>query len=258
MELHASDANDPTPALTRGLLLLKRLAEDGPSSLEKLAQATSWPKSSVFRLLASLEAFGAVERDPADRRYRAALRLVPFAPVADGLRERALPIMKELGRASAHTVELFTWNAGHLTMIERCEPDDRDVTVRARIGWNPDPTEAFALTLAPMAWDPDEAPSSKIKYWFWKFSERVALSAPALHKLIEHARAKDLAVCQFPNAHGVRRYAVPVRLEDGHLWGVLAIAAVPAPLKGPAHEHLMRLVCDARDTLKRLAAAKAS
>ncbi|MCW8129066.1 MAG: helix-turn-helix domain-containing protein [Planctomycetota bacterium] len=257
MELHCDPASDPSPALTRGLLLLKRLCADGPSSLEMLAKATGWPKSSVFRLLASLEAFGAVERDPADRRYRAALRLVPFTPVAEGLRARALPVMKDLCRASGHTVELFSWNAGRLTMIDRCEPEGQDVTVRARIGWNPDPVEAFALTVGALAW-PEDAKPAKERYWYWKFGERVPVTQRELRGMVAEARDKGLAVCLFPNAHGVRRYAIPLHDAQGELWGVLALAAVPAPLKGPAHEHLIRLACDAAATFKRAAAAKAS
>ncbi len=249
MELH-ENPDDPCPALTRGVLLLNRLCTDGPSSLEKLAATTGWPKSSVFRLLATLEALGAVERDPTDRRYRAVLRLVPFAPVAEDIRARALEALKKLCAPAGHTVELFANLGGQLTMIERCEPEGHEVAVRARIGWRPDPTEAFALTFAHLAWA-DDAQPGRARYWQWNAGVRQPVSAAELRKRVELAREQQIAICAHPNTYGVRRYAVPVRDASGNLWGVLAIAAVPAPLKGAAHERLVRLVLNAAQALNR-------
>jgi DNA-binding IclR family transcriptional regulator len=256
MEFSDFDSSDPSPALTRGLLLLQTLGAQGPLSLEKLAKQSGWPKSSVFRLLSSLESFGAVERDATDRRYRAALRLVPFAPVAEDVRARALNVMRDLGQRAGHTVELFAFNEGQLTMIDRCEPDDREVAVRARIGWRPDPAEAFALTIAPLAWAPEEAAPFKPSYWMWKMIERLTLNAGAVRKLVESVRADGIAVCSYANGHGVRRYAVPIRNISGNLWGVLAIAAVPAPVQGVEHERLKRLALSAAELLNRFAAVQ--
>ncbi|MBD3314210.1 MAG: helix-turn-helix domain-containing protein [Chitinivibrionales bacterium] len=56
------------PALTRGLMVLERLARHGASSLEHLSRATGLPKTSVLRLLAALEWHGAVVRNPHDKR----------------------------------------------------------------------------------------------------------------------------------------------------------------------------------------------
>lgn len=245
MELRAQPGSDPSPALTRGLLLLKRLGEDGAASLEHLAHATGWPKSSVFRLLASLEAFGAVQRDPADRRYRASLRLVPFATVEDGLRARAVAAMQELVIAAGQTVELFAYSGGALTMLDRRVPEDREVAVRARIGWQPDRSEIFGLTSAALAWGAPEPAAPRPRLWFWKHQTRVPIKAETLQKYLRESRARGLAVCLHSNFHGVRRYVAPIFQADGSLWGVLSIAAVPAPLKGQEHERLMRLALDA-------------
>ncbi|MBI3831605.1 MAG: helix-turn-helix domain-containing protein [Planctomycetes bacterium] len=258
MELRPLSGPDPSPALTRGLLLLKRLGADGASSLEHLAHATGWPKSSVFRLLASLEACGAVQRDPADRRYRAALRLVPFAAVEEDLRLRAVAAMQDLVRAAGHTVELFAYSGGALTMLDRRVPEDREVAVRARIGWQPDRSELFALTAAALAWgDPAPAPA-RSRLWYWKNQTRVPLKTAALLKYLNESRARGLAVCLCPNFHGVRRYVAPVFQADGALWGVLSLAAVPAPLKGPAHARLIRLALDAAKRVNLSAAERAA
>lgn len=256
------DSNgDPSPALTRGLHLLQLLCRDGHASLEKLAQTTGWPKSSVFRLLASLEAFGAIERDRADRRYRACLRLVPFAPVADDMRARATAELRPLCNACGHTVELFAWSGGELVMLDRCEPEGREVAVRARIGWRPDMSELFALPIAVLAWGGDAADARplKQKFWYWQNAVRKPVPAAQARKHIQAARAAGITMCLGPNFHGVRRYVVPLWVgETAHaFWGVLSIAAVPAPPKGPAHELLMRLTLAAANRMNRAWAASA-
>lgn len=260
MELTDS-SGDPSPALTRGLQLLQLLCRDGHTSLEKLAQTTGWPKSSVFRLLASLEAFGAIERDKADRRYRACLRLVPFAPVADDMRARATAELRTLCNACGHTVELFAWSDGELVMLDRCEPEGREVAVRARIGWRPDMTELFALPMAALAWGADAVDTKplKLKFWYWQHGVRKPVPATQVREHVQSARAAGITMCLSPNFHGVRRYVVPLWVGETTraFWGVLSIAAVPAPPKGPVHELLTRLALAAANRLNRAWTASA-
>lgn len=244
-------APDPSPALTRGLALLQRLGQDGPSSLEQLARRTAWPKTSVLRLLTSLEGFGAVTRDPDDLRYRAALRLVPFAPVADDLRDRAAAAMKALGRTTGHTAEVLAFDGRELSLIDRCEPEQREVYVRARIGWRPDAKEAFALTLVLLAFGlRDEKTWPKpAAAWYWKNGRRVPFARAALKKWVARVRGERFAVCLHPNANGVRRYVAPVFSAQGVLWGALSLAAINAPEKGAAHQDLVRKVKEAARAL---------
>jgi DNA-binding IclR family transcriptional regulator len=70
---------DATPALTRGIALLRLLENGEALSLEAVARQTGWPKSSLSRLLATLAELGLVARDSGHRTHRALMRLVPLA-----------------------------------------------------------------------------------------------------------------------------------------------------------------------------------
>ncbi len=244
---------DPSPALTRGLELLRRLSQDGDKTLEKLAGETEWPKSSVLRLLTSLERFGAVERDPVNRRYRARMQLMDARSEGDSeVRLRAAQCMKRLCRETGHTVELFVFSGGQWTMIDRCEPGEREVFVRARIGWQPNANEATGLTQALLAFASEEKkvwPQGKI--WYWKNNLEVPLSRKALREMIKEVHARGVAVSPYCNPSGVRRYVFPVHDRNDGLWGAVSIAATPQLNKQFGHKQLLRSATDAAKQLRR-------
>ncbi len=75
------------PAVARGFALLETVAQaPAPPSLSELATATGIGKSSAHGLLATLVGIGALERDPASKRYR----LGPRAQALDGARRPAV------------------------------------------------------------------------------------------------------------------------------------------------------------------------
>ena len=246
-------APDPTPALTRGLIVLRLLGREGPSSLEQLAQRTGWPKSSVFRLLASLERFGAVSRDPESKQYGPSLRLVSAIPAEERLRALTERALKDLCRASGQTTEIFLFAEGTLTMLDRREPEEGEVRVRARIGWRPTPNEAFALTVLTLAHGLDEEQWPRGRFWRWQLGRRMSVSRPALRAWVAQARAESIAVCRAPNANGVRRYAAPIHDEEARLWGALSIASTAPDPRERHHVHMLRLISSAA---KELAAAE--
>ena len=213
---------DPAPALTRGLTLLQILEQEGASSLDQLTRHSGWPKSSVFRLLHSLEAFGAIERDPTGKRYTASLRLVPVAGGESVLRRAGRGELVPLAEATASSAELFAWDGERLVMIDRADPEDADVIVRNRIGTNRALDELEALSQVVHAWG---APRRHRDYWAWDGSGRGTLSATEIQHRIETARA-GLGDDPMPNSYGVARLAAPLRGPDGVLIGVLSLARV--------------------------------
>jgi DNA-binding IclR family transcriptional regulator len=235
------------PALSRGLSLLARLLEDGTSSLEQLAQRSGWPKSSVLRLLQSLEQAGCVTRDPASKRYSALVRLVPIDSTESALKAACASIMVELSERVLHTVELHSYERHALTMIERSEPEHAEVQVRARIGFRRDLTELDALTLVMLAYAIPEAEWPEAEYWHWDgHGKKIAVERARMRRYVARTREQSAAVDLAVNPNGVRRYAAPLRAGSGLLCGVLAVAESFAPGSTRADEAIVRELEQAR------------
>ena len=219
-------AADPAPALSRGLAVLRALATDGPQTLEQLARASGWPKSSLLRLLRSLAAFGAVRRDAATKRYHALLTLAPLGDRGPGLLEQAAPVLDALCAEAGQTTELYAWGDGALTMIDRREPEEALVSVRARIGFQRNLAEVEALSQVVHAFD--ESTALPGKPWAWRGGKRTTLSITATRKAVAEAKRRGVGIDLGVNEFGIRRYAAPL-LSGDRLVGVLAIAQFCTP-----------------------------
>lgn len=221
-------ATPAAPALARGLALLEDLSCDGPRSLEHLARDHAWPKTSVLRLLQTLEEAGAVARDPASKRWIAVKRLVPDQQDA-GERARLAARLAQLAAAAGSTAEWWVVGERNLVLAARHEPEAGEVTVRARIGFRRELDELEAVTVAACAAglaEPGIAP------WRWRAGQRQPASEAERAVLLAQARDRGgLAWDECCNPHGVVRVARPWP-GDGPAQGVLALALVPAGWTG--------------------------
>lgn len=100
------------PVVMSTFRLLDRLAGQTSASLHELSTSTGIPKSTVFRLLATLQHLEMVRRDEPSKSYRLSAKSPGQAlglPSTEGLRRAALPYMLELRNEFGETV-----NLGHL------------------------------------------------------------------------------------------------------------------------------------------------
>jgi len=246
MKSPAPTATDPAPALSRGLAVLRALAPDGPQTLEQLARASGWPKSSLLRLLRSLAAFGAVRRDPATKRYHALLTLTPLGDAGPGLLEQAAPALDALCSAAGQTTELYAWGDGALTMIDRREPEAALVSVRARIGFQRDLSELEALSQVVHAFGGKRRLPARP--WAWRRGRRADLNAATAEKAVADAKRKGVGIDLGVNDYGIRRYAAPL-LSGDNLRGELAIAQFCTPRDTRPSNKLRDAVRDAAQRL---------
>lgn len=122
-------------SLTRGLRLLGELAAE-PRSLDQLVETTGVHKTTVLRLLRSLEAERFVRRDE-QHRYSLGSRLFELGTSSlrqHTIRDIALPYLKELGsRTGGQTVHLAAYenhSAVYIAKVDSTNP----VMMYSRIG----------------------------------------------------------------------------------------------------------------------------
>ncbi|MBN8525706.1 MAG: helix-turn-helix domain-containing protein [Planctomycetes bacterium] len=234
------DANDPAPALTRGVRLLERLGRDGPQVLERIAGESGIAKSTALRLLNALERIGMVARDPATRRWHARVALVSGGD-SEAERARLRQVLADLARAGRHAAEAWAWRDGRPTMVDRADPEDVSTVVRARIGADRDLVEVDAVVLVGFAGDPAGA------RWLRSHTQaqdrrQVPVAREALAAQVEMCRRAGCACDAGINANGVRRFAAPWRDAAGAFRGAIVLAVGGGLPAGPDDARLLELV----------------
>jgi IclR family transcriptional regulator, pca regulon regulatory protein len=110
-------------ALARGLDILGLFSPQNTSlSLMEVASLLELNKSTVFRLVSTLESMGYLERDPQTRRYRPSLKILHLGyTVINSLevRQVARPHLESLSREVEETVSLCVLDGNHVIYVDR-------------------------------------------------------------------------------------------------------------------------------------------
>ena len=121
--------------------------DDGPGQLAKLAETTGIPRPSVYRLMAQLQALGAVEmHDEGYRLGAGMLKLASRVEPATGLRRDALEVMRALRERTGATLSLVAPSSTGAVVLE-VVPGRKALPVHIRSGTIMPPVAAGALVL---------------------------------------------------------------------------------------------------------------
>jgi DNA-binding IclR family transcriptional regulator len=117
-----TEGRGPSP-ITNAIAVLRCFSVDEPLlGVTDIAARVGLHKSSVSRILATLESEGLVERDEPTRRYRLGLGIIAVAgPLLADLDERrvAYPVLRELTERTGETSALLKWNGAEAVSVEQ-------------------------------------------------------------------------------------------------------------------------------------------
>lgn len=112
-------------AVERALDILLAFLRDGPEQgITDLGRTLRLPKPTVHRLVRALVSRGFLARDPRTGRYRigaSILRLGTLFLVGADVRQAALPVLRDLARATGETANLNVIIDNHRVCIEKVE-----------------------------------------------------------------------------------------------------------------------------------------
>jgi DNA-binding IclR family transcriptional regulator len=118
----AAEARGSSP-ISNAIAVLRCFSVDEPLiGVTDIAARVGLHKSSVSRILATLESEGLVERDEPTRRYRLGLGLIAVAgPLLADLDERrvAYPVLRDLTERTGETSALLKWNGHEAVSVEQ-------------------------------------------------------------------------------------------------------------------------------------------
>ncbi|TRW81537.1 IclR family transcriptional regulator [Mycolicibacterium sp. 018/SC-01/001] len=133
----SGDGRSSASVLLNGLRVLESFTRHEPLlGVTEIARRVDLHKSSVSRILATLERAGYVERDAGTGRFRLGLGLIALTgPLLANLdvRRVAHPELEELTRRTGETAALVVWNGHESVVVEQVE-SPKEVRHSAAVG----------------------------------------------------------------------------------------------------------------------------
>ena len=211
-------------ALSRGLEVLSLFRAENPSlSLTQIVTAMRSSKSTIFRVLSTLETMGYLEHDPATRRYAPALKVLQLGFTAiNGLevRQVARPYLERLAIELDETVSLGVLDGLDLVYVDRVR-NHAIVGVLLNIGSHL-PAHCTALGKVLMAaLPPDELDRRLASTELASLTPDTITDPAALRSELSRVRKQGYALCDGDLAVGLRAVGAPIRNYGGK-----AIAAI--------------------------------
>jgi DNA-binding IclR family transcriptional regulator len=223
-------------SLSRALIILGELSE-GPKSLEDLAGRLDVHKSTVMRLLRTMEPERVVRRDPGQR-YVLGSRLFELANRAlehRDVRTVARPHLSALNASTGQTVHLATYESGEAIYIDKFDAI-QSVRMYSRVG-RPAPLHCTAVGKVLVSGRPrSEWRQIAERIDYVKFTERSIDTPAAFLAELELVATQDFAEDHEEHESFVNCIGVPVRDGTG---AVVAAVSMSVPDLLLSHEQVL-------------------
>jgi len=213
------------PGLERGLRLLACFTPEHPLwTAPDLARRLALPRSTIFRLLTTLEQAGYLQRSGSEYRLGlAVLRLGYDYLSAQPLAQLAQPLLQALCQRLGLTTHLGILDETSVVYILRMQPPGAfqgAVRVGSRL-----PAHAAVLGRALL----QDMGAEQLRSLFGgpqlpQFSERTPRSVEQLLHLLQHDRERGCAVGEGFYERGISSIAAPVRDTGGQIVAALGVA----------------------------------
>lgn len=229
-------------SVSKAFCILDAFSIESPElSLAQIAKLAGIHKSSAFRLLATLEAQGFVERSPAGHGYRLGWKLAELSGrllARYGLREQAAPFMEELAEKSGEIVHLSILDGGEIVYLEK-KGRSQPLTVSTAIGGR-SPAHASAMgkvLLAGLAEEELRRVLAGLR--LQRFTPTTITDRRRLARELAAIRSQGYALDNEETFPGIRCVAAPLRDREGRVVAALSVTA-PAQRMGARRQAELR------------------
>lgn len=232
-------------AVERAVAILKAFSPASPEmGVTDLARKLGLHKSTVHRLLVTLERAGFVLKDPTTGRYRLGLPLFELGSLVVNtmdLRQVARPFIEEAHRASGETVHLAILDEGEVVYIDKIE-STRQVRMSSVVGRRA-PAHCTGLGKVLLAALPGAALDQVILHRGLRgYTARTLTSGEDLRNHLAVVRQQGYSVDAGEHEELVRCAAAPVFDHTNNVLAALSIAAVGVDVESPRFREYVALV----------------
>ncbi len=214
-------------AVKRAIAILKAFSPEEPElGLAELSRRLNMPKSTVARLLHTLEEEGLVARDPETGLYRLGLELIRLANSAyqfTDLRRVARPYMKQLALQVGETVSLAVLHGSDVVNLEVFMPPGHLVK---RVGWagRHMPAYATAAGRAILAFLSREEQQPLLQGPFHALTKYTITDVKKLRLELHRVRMQGYATAFEELEEGLHAVAAPIFNYEGRVIASLTVS----------------------------------
>jgi len=205
-------------------------------SISEIQEELGYPKSTIFRILDTLEAFGYIERNPDNHRYSLGFNFFRLGSIVQSqldFRTVSLPIMKEIARETSETVELNIMDGNNRICIEKVD-SPLDVRNFVRIGERK-PLHLGASGKVLIAFLPDRVQRQVLE----ELAQEEQIDMEKLKKDIVKIRSRGYEVTKGERVPGSFAVASPIFDHNGEIIASLTIAGPIQRLSDEREEKLI-------------------
>ena len=231
-------------SIKRSFALLRALAL-GPVGVTELAERVDLPKSTVARLLGSLEEEQAVEQTEAGGEYRLGPGLIDLAgsaPRGRNLVATARPHLLELAESIDEVAGLSIIDGGQVYYLDQTESSS-NIQVRDWTGEYA-PLHAVPSGLVILAHQPERFIEGYLAVPLMQCTSWTTTDPDELRERLEHVRSIGYAWVYEEFAEGINSVAAPVFESDGSVEAALHVhgPAYRFPNPDDTHDHGMAVI----------------
>ncbi len=215
-------------SVERAIAILRSFTELEPElRVTELAHRLDLHKSTVSRILATLQRGGLVSQNPESGKYRLALGLISLAGVALGrldVRGVAQPYLNHLVAFTQETVNITVLEGLECVNIERAR-SPQPIRYEGWIGRRT-PLHCTAAGKILLAYMPDDERSVRLALPLAKYTSKTETDAETLEKLLGQVRLQGYAIVHEQFEDGFSGIAAPIFNHEGR---VIAAVSVSGP-----------------------------
>ncbi len=240
-----ADRSGRVQSVDRAAALLRAVGRSAPAGapVAELALECGLNRATAWRLLATLEDNGLVEREPGSGRYVLGLGVARLAASVgvDGLVRRARPVLERLSAASGETADLAVVRPTGLTYVDEVAP--ATVMTANWLGRNV-PLHATSSGKTWLAWLPTVEAHTLLAGPLTRFTGTTLVTLPQLDDELDLIRAQGYGTCCGEFESQLCGVSAPV-LDDGRPVAVISVWGPRDRISEDRFPELGRLVTDA-------------
>lgn len=214
------------PAVDRAVGILLMLSTNSREmTLAEIAAKTGWHKSSVHKILVTLEHHGFLDRNEATKRYALGIELAKCGQcVLNNLHinQSAKLILKELADYSGETATFAILRGTKIVIVDVVEPRG-EFRVSPPIG-TIDPVTAKSNGKAVLAWLPEDRVNEIIQIEGLPSKTRNSITKAKLYRNeLRAVREQGFAIDVEEFQEGITAVSAPVFNSEGQVFGTLSL-----------------------------------
>jgi DNA-binding IclR family transcriptional regulator len=215
------------PAVQRAVEVLEILATSRKdATLSELTEITKVPKSSLFRILVTLEATGMVHHDYERKKFGLGVKLLELGTAKLGkidLSPTARPFLERLARDTQECVYLGVLDHGQVILVQHLD-NQAMWSIVTRLG-NTSPAHCTAIGQVLLAGLSEEEVSRIIaERGLKRYTKKTITSETALRKRLAEVRTQGYALVDGEYKSDLCAVAAPIRDHNGSITAAVMIA----------------------------------